>query len=255
VNIREGGVGRSRSLLAAASPRSEDFGYVENIIVFVDNLVRTLKVGQLPEFGYWSYLILAMLVLIEGPVATLLAAAAASAGLMRPMLVFIAAAVGNLTADTLWWLLGYAGKTEWIHSFGRRLRIRESLIEHLKHNMIKHATRVLFLAKVTMSFSIPALIAAGLLRVKWRRWFPALVAAETLWTGSLVLIGYYTAEATKRVERNLEYAALAVSIAFVVFLILEGRRLVRQLDREELAAALPTAPAKPGTSRDPSSGM
>jgi membrane protein DedA with SNARE-associated domain len=223
-----------------------------DIMAFIENLVLTLRAGQLPEFGYWSYFILAILVLLEGPVATLLAAAAASAGLMRPMLVFVSAAVGNMAADTLWWLLGYAGKTEWIHSLGRRLHIRESLIEHLKHNMIKHATRVLFLAKVTVSFSIPALIAAGLLRVKWRRWFPALVGAEVLWTGSLVLIGYYTAEATKRVERNLEYAVLAVSIGFVIFLILEGRRLVRQLDRDELTSAPPAAPTKSKARRDPS---
>jgi membrane protein DedA with SNARE-associated domain len=222
-------------------------------MAFIESMVLALKAGQLPEFGYWSYFILAILVLIEGPIATLLAAAAASAGLMRPMLVFISAAVGNLTADTLWWLLGYAGKTEWIHSFGRRLRIRESLIEHLKHNMIKHATRVLFLAKVTVSFSIPALIAAGLLRIRWRRWFPALVAAEVLWTGSLVLIGYYATEAMKRVERNLEYAVLAVSIGFVIFLILEGRRLVRQLDRDELASDPPAVKAGTKARRNPSS--
>jgi membrane protein DedA with SNARE-associated domain len=224
-----------------------------NIMAFIESLVLALRAGQLPEFGYWSYFILAVLVLIEGPVATLLAAAAASAGLMRPMLVFVSAAVGNLTADTLWWLLGYAGKTEWIHSFGRRLRIRESLIEHLKHNMIKHATRVLFLAKVTVSFSIPALIAAGLLRIRWRRWFPALVGAEVLWTGSLVLIGYYATEAMKRVERNLEYAVLAVSIGFVIFLILEGRRLVRQLDRDELASDPPAVETGTKARRNPSS--
>ena len=204
-----------------------------NIVAFIHGLVLTLRSGHVPEFGYWSYLILALLVLIEGPIAILLASAASSAGLMRPVLVFLAAAVGNLTADSLWWLLGYAGKTEWIHSLGRRLRIRESLIEHLKHNMIKHATRVLFLAKITVSFSIPALIAAGLLRIPWKRWFPYFILAETLWTGSLVLIGYYTTEALKRVEQGVEYAALAVSIVFVALMIMGGRRLLRQLDREE----------------------
>jgi membrane protein DedA with SNARE-associated domain len=204
-----------------------------NFIVLIHNLVLTLRSGHMPEFGYWSYLILAVLVLIEGPIAILLASAASSAGLMRPVLVFFSAAIGNLTADTLWWLLGYAGKTEWIHSLGRRLRIRESLIEHLKHNMIKHATRVLFLAKITVSFSIPALIAAGLLRIPWKRWFPYFILAETLWTGSLVLIGYYTTEALKRVEQGVEYAALAVSIVFVALMIMAGRRLLRQLDKEE----------------------
>jgi membrane protein DedA with SNARE-associated domain len=212
---------------------NEEFPFLANIIAFIHTLVLTLMSGNVPEFGYWSYLILALLVLIEGPIAILLASAASSAGLMRPALVFFSAAIGNLTADTLWWLLGYAGKTEWIHSLGRRLRIRESLIEHLKHNMIKHATRVLFLAKITVSFSIPALIAAGLLRIPWKRWFPYFILAETLWTGSLVLIGYYTTEALKRVEQGVEYAALAVSIVFVALMIMAGRRLLRQLDREE----------------------
>jgi membrane protein DedA with SNARE-associated domain len=92
---------------------------------------------------------------------------------------------------------------------------------------------VLFLAKLTVSFVIPSLIAAGLLRIPWRRWFPALIAAETLWTGSLVLIGFYTTEAMKRVEQRVEYAVLAASIIFVAFVILEGRRLVKQWDKDE----------------------
>jgi membrane protein DedA with SNARE-associated domain len=191
-----------------------------------------LKSGQLPELGTWTYLLLALLVAIEGPIATLLGAAAASAGLMRPMPVFFAAAAGNLTADSLWYTVGYLGKTEWILHFGRRLGIRESLINHLKKNMIAHATKVLFLAKITVSFVIPSLIAAGLLRVPWRRWFPALILGETLWTGSLILIGYYTTEALKRVEQGVEYAVLAVSIMFVIFVIYEGRHLIKQWDKD-----------------------
>jgi membrane protein DedA with SNARE-associated domain len=212
---------------------------LDNIAAFINNLILALRSGHLPEFGYWSYLILSLLVLIEGPIAILLASAASSAGLMRPGLVFLSAAVGNLTADTLWWSLGYAGKVEWIHSFGRRLGIRESLIEHLKHNMIKHATRVLFLAKITVSFSIPALIAAGLLRIPWRRWFPYFIIAEVMWSGSLVLIGYYTTEAVKRVEQGVEYAALGASLIFVVLMILAGRHLLRSLDRDEAGNLLP----------------
>jgi membrane protein DedA with SNARE-associated domain len=214
-------------------PGNEGSIDVASISAFVHNLMLALRSGHVPELGYWSYVILAVLALIEGPIAILLASAASSAGLMRPLLVFFSGAIGNLTADTLWWLLGYAGKTEWILHWGRRLGIRESLIEHLKHNMIKHATRVLFLAKITVSFSIPALIAAGLLRIPWRRWFPYFILAETLWTGSLVLIGYYTTEAIKRVERGVEYAALGVSVIFVVLMILAGRRLLRQLDTAE----------------------
>jgi membrane protein DedA with SNARE-associated domain len=212
---------------------------MHELMTLLHDLIVTVKGGQLPQLGYWTYIILAVLVAVEGPIATLLGAAAASAGLMRPMPVFLAAATGNLTADSLWYTLGYLGKTEWILHFGRRLGLRETLINHLKQNMLAHATKVLFLAKLTVSFVIPSLIAAGLLRIPWRRWFPALLVAETIWTGSLILIGYYTTEALKRVEQGVEYAVLLASVAFVVFAILAGRRLVKQWDRDTAQITVP----------------
>ncbi len=210
---------------------------LDTIIAFVQTLVITIRSGHIPEFGYWSYLILFVLVAIEGPISVLLGAAAASAGLMRPIPVFFAAAAGNLTADSLWYLLGYMGKTEWMYHFGRWLGIRPSLIEHLKHNMIKHAARVLFLAKITVSFVIPALITAGLLRVPYKRWFPYFIIAEALWTGTLVFIGFYTTESLKRVQQSVEYIGLGVSIAFVVVMFLLGRRLLNSLEKEDSETA------------------
>ncbi len=210
---------------------------LDTIIAFVQTLVITIRSGHIPEFGYWSYLILFVLVAIEGPISVLLGAAAASAGLMRPIPVFFAAAAGNLTADSLWYLLGYMGKTEWMYHFGRWLGIRPSLIKHLKHNMIKHATRVLFLAKITVSFVIPALITAGLLRVPYKRWFPYFIVAEALWTGTLVFIGFYTTESLKRVQQSVEYIGLGVSIAFVVVMFLLGRRLLNSLEKEDSETA------------------
>ena len=89
------------------------------------------------------------------------------------------------------------------------------------------------MAKLTVTFVIPSLITAGLLRLPVKRWFPAFFLAETLWTGSLVLIGYYTIEAIKRVERGVEYVVLFVSIIFVSILIFAGRRLIAEWDKEK----------------------
>lgn len=197
------------------------------------NFFTFLHLNQTEHLGIWLYIVLALLVAVEGPIATLLGAAAASAGLMKPLFVFFAAVVGNLTADTLWYMLGYAGKTEWIFHFGNRLGLKPGLIEHLKQQMISHATKVLFLAKLTVSFVIPSLVTAGLLKIPWRRWFPSFIVAETLWTGSLVLIGYYTTEAIKRVEQGVEYAVLGLSLAFVIIVFLAGRRLLKQWDKDQ----------------------
>jgi len=193
----------------------------------------SLLPNQNTPLGVWAYFLLALLVAVEGPIATLLGGAAASDGLMKPFFVFLSAVSGNLMADTLWYLVGYLGKTDWVFHFGKRLGLKPELIEHLKQQMISHAAKVLFLAKLTVSFVIPSLITAGLLRIPWKRWFPSFIIAESLWSGSLVLIGYYATEAIKRVEQSVEYAVLGLSLMFVAAAFLAGRRLIKQWDTDQ----------------------
>jgi membrane-associated protein len=202
---------------------------INSLLQLFQNFLLAVKSGQLPQLGFWTYLVLAILVAVEGPVATLLGAAAASAGLMRPWLVFLAAAIGNMTADSLWYTLGYAGKLEWALRLGRRLGLRVEILERVEQGMQRNAAWILFMAKLTVSFMIPSLIAAGLVKVPWRRWFPALFAGEMIWTGSLVLIGFYATEAIKRVEQAVEYLVLGLSLVFVIFMLWMGRRFLRQL--------------------------
>jgi len=176
--------------------------------------------------------VLVIFVAVEGPVATLLGAAAASTGLMHLGWVFIAASTGNLTADTLWYFLGYIGKIEIILRIGQRLGLSRELLERLQKGMREHTTRILFIAKLTVSFVIPSLIAAGLVKAPWRRWFPAIFTGELIWTGSLLLLGFYTTEAIKRVEKGVEYLALAGGLLFILFLIFMGRRLLQKKYRD-----------------------
>jgi membrane protein DedA with SNARE-associated domain len=194
----------------------------------IQSFVQVLRSGQLPQLGSWTYILLAALVAVEGPLATLLGAAAASAGLMKPGWVFIAASTGNLIADSLWYTLGYIGKIDWMLRIEKRLRIKGDILARLEIEMCKHAARILFAAKLTLSLMIPALIAAGLVKAPWKRWFPAIFSGEMIWTGSLVLIGFYATEAIKRVEMGVEYAALGGTIIFVLFLLLVGRRFIKQ---------------------------
>ena len=205
-----------------------------NILIdFLRHFGIFLPTGQLPELGVWTYVLLAVLVAVEGPIATLLGSAAASSGLMRPIPVFFAAMAGNLVADGLWYSIGYAGKLEWVSRFGQRLGIDEKKFDRLERNLQQHAIKVIFLAKLTVSFVIPTLIAAGLIKAPWRKWFPAVLTGEILWTGSLVLLGYYAAEAIKRVEQGVEYIVLFGSAFFLAFLLWLGRRILKQQTEED----------------------
>lgn len=170
--------------------------------------------------GIWAYLLLALLVIVEGPVATLAGAVAASAGYMKPAWVFVAAATGNLLADCLWYTLGYVGKLEWLHRYGRWFGLREHMVIRLTKDIQKHAPKLLFIAKLTLGFTIPTLVATGLARVPIRRWLGVLLASETLWTGTLVFLGFHFGQYVQRLERGVEIIALAGALLFVALLIL-----------------------------------
>lgn len=186
---------------------------------FLSVLLGAIKSGNLPQVGYISYLVLAVLVAFEGPIATLLGAAAASAGFMKPELVFMSAASGNLIADVLWYSLGYAGRLDWIFNHSKWFGLNKSKMDHLMQGMHDHAPKILFFAKLTAAFTIPSLLAAGFSRVPIKRWFPFLAVAETLWTGSLVIMGFYATESIKQIENGVQYVLLLGSIVFIILII------------------------------------
>jgi membrane protein DedA with SNARE-associated domain len=169
-----------------------------------------------PSFGIWAYILLAVLVAVEGPITTLTGAVAASAGLLSPIWVFLSASIGNLTADTLWYSLGYLGKTDLIVKYGPRFGLKENLIARIEEDVHNHIHKVLFIAKLTMGLVIPTLVAAGLARVPFKRWFGVLFTAECIWTGSLVLVGYYFGYLIQRIETNLRWISLGGGLILLI---------------------------------------
>jgi len=183
------------------------------------------------DLGIWAYVLLALLVIVEGPVATLAGAVAASAGWMRPVGVFFSASVANLLADLLWYTLGYLGRMEWVHRYGGYVGLREEYLLRMMDDVQKYAPRLLFIAKLTLGFSIPTLVATGLARVPFKRWFWVLILGETLWTGTLVYLGVRFGQYVQRLERGIEIVALVGALLFVSGLVYYLSRIRRRSEK------------------------
>lgn len=191
----------------------------------LSHLNSALQSLQQPWGGGWAYLLLALLVAVEGPITTLAAAVAAATGLLNPVLVFIFASLGNLTADTLWYGLGYLGKTEWILHYGSWLGIKESSLTRLQEDVQTHIHKILFVGKLTLGFMVPILITTGLMRIPLKRWFAILFGAECIWTGSLVFVGYHFGRLVQGIEASLRWVSLGGAALFLIILLVYlGRR-------------------------------
>lgn len=198
------------------------------LIEFLQTFWTNLQNGQLPELGYWNYFILSFLIVLQGPATTLLGGAAAAAGLLRPQYVFLAGITGNLFADIFWYNIGAKGKTAWILKHGRRLGVRQKHLDKLSKGMEEHAIKILLMAKISAGLAVPTLLVAGITKVPWKKWFPVVFLGEAVWTGLLVIIGYFATEAIKQVEHGLEALALGVTFLFLVLLALLIPRMLQQ---------------------------
>jgi membrane protein DedA with SNARE-associated domain len=209
---------------------------MQTVLELIQQFWTQLQQGQLPELGPWNYVLLAILIVWQGPIVTLLGGAAASAGFLRPGMVFVVGVAGNLTADIVWYWVGRKGNVERLFENGR-LGGQRSHFMKLKGGMHRNATKILLLAKLSAGFAVLALVTAGITRLNWRKWFPVVFIGETVWTGTLVLIGYYATEAIKQVQQGLSLLFAGTIFVGIVLAIWFIPRMLRE--NEALNATAP----------------
>ncbi len=191
---------------------------MQAILEIIRQFWINLRQGQLPELGPWNYLLLAIMIVWQGPIATVLGGAAASAGYLKPGLVFLAGVAGNLTADILWYSVGRRGNVDRLMA-SRHLKAYRSRVEMFKSTMEQHAPKFLLMAKLSFGLAIPTLVAAGLTRLSWRKWFPIVFLGETIFTGSLVVAGYFTTEVLKQVDQGIQLFLVVMSFLFLLLAV------------------------------------
>jgi membrane protein DedA with SNARE-associated domain len=189
--------------------------------------------GVYPDFSTWTYILLAILVATEGPLSTLLGASASAAGLADWRWVLAATVIGNIAGDCVWYTAGYLGKMSWLYEHGRWFGMRPHHVARLEREMRAHARKLIIFAKIAYGLIVPTLVAAGLARVPWRKWFPVVFVVETLWSILLVWIGFHTTNFIKNFEQTVHAIGVAIVVAVVIFIVM--RFLRKRIDEQELA--------------------
>lgn len=193
-------------------------------------ITTALSHGALPDLGAWSYVILVLLVFVEGPAATLVAATMAAAGILRADLVFFFSVIANFLADVFWYLVGYSAGQGGRVSRLPWLKRRMDAIESIEQALHGRAAQMYLMTKLSLGLlTIPVLIASGLARVPWLRLFAVSIVVEPLWNGLLVLAGYRLGDSVAHMDRGLRIAAIVGSVIVFLVLLLLYRRMFGRL--------------------------
>ena len=171
----------------------------------------------LEHAAHWRYFWFAVLVFVEGPTTTIAGAVLAATGVLDPWKVFATAVASNLAADAFWFQVG-----QWIRTRGHwmeRVEKRYPLVRPLERKLRQRAVAFLVIAKFTLS-SVPALIAAGLSHVPWRKVVGVVLIADSAWIAFLSVLGYLLWD---RVAYLAVGFRAAVLIGFAIFAYLVVR--------------------------------
>lgn len=201
-----------------------DFG------AFFHELWNSIQTGQLPDLGFWSYIILMVLVFIEGPMVTFVAATMAANGILRADLVFFFAMLANFLADAFWYSLGYFGGDRRILLRIGWVRRRWFTIRRLRRSLHGSAAKIYLLTKLSTGLlTIPLLIAWGMARVPWYRLALVSLVVEPIWNGLLILAGLRLGEYMAQMERGLQVIAVVGTVAILFALFFLYRRMFIRL--------------------------
>ncbi len=207
---------------------------ISTLITYLHSLLNALsglmQAGALPHLGDWDYVLLVLLSILQGPVASLLAGTAAAAGLVQVGWVFLAICTGNLVTDLLWYAIGRLGKIDWLFRTKRLFNVPRKRVEQIRSIITDRSSTIMTLAKISTGFVLPTMIATGLAQVPWKRWLPSLMAVELLRTGTLTLVGFYSAQALSQILKGFSYLTI---LATIVFVGVSGWFIYRTLHLEE----------------------
>jgi len=183
-----------------------------------------------PDLGGWSYLLIAILACLEGPVVTLIAATIAGTGGLNPWLVFLAAGVGNFSGDAGWYTLGYLGQFDTLKRYVPGLARFDPQISRWQQDIHQKVVSRLLLTKLSLSWAvIPTIVTAGMARVAWSRLLLADLLAEVVWTGSLTLAGFYLGNHLTKLELGLKILATVGGVASMITLIGPVRKFITSI--------------------------
>lgn len=166
-------------------------------------------------FGYPS---LFLIMVIEGPIITIIGAFLASLGFFNVWIIFLLSLLGDISGDIILYALGYFGGSKILARAEKLLKVSFTTIDKLRRLFTLHGQKTIFYVKSTTGLCWITFILAGTLKMNFKTFLRASFWGGIVWSGLLVLIGYFFGYAFEKINVYLKYAGIIITLAVVSFI-------------------------------------
>ena len=114
------------------------------------------------------------MVVVEGPIITVIAGFLSSPGHLNIFIAYGVVVVGDLTGDTVSYMLGRWGGIKFVKRWGRYIGLTAERVQKFEEHFNHHAAKTIILGKLAYSIEMPFLFAAGFAKVPYKFFFSIL---------------------------------------------------------------------------------
>ncbi len=141
----------------------------------------------LQSYGYFVFF---PIIIVEGPIVTIVAGTLAAKGAFNPWIILMLAVVGDLIGDLWHYWIGYLFTRGRFQKYIAKHGLDEDFLKRFRNWFGKYGGKTLIYGKLTHFFGVQILIAAGISRMSvwaflWYNFWPTIIKS-----GLLLLLGY-----------------------------------------------------------------
>ncbi len=167
----------------------------------------------------YKYLILFPIVIVEGPIITVIVGFAVSMGYMNFYITYAAVVLGDLTGDAAYYAIGRFGREKFLSRWGKYIGLNPARVIHVEKHFAKHGSRTLFIGKMAHGIGAIFLVAAGMVRMPFIKFISANMTATLLKSLALLLIGFYFGQAITKINSILQFISVFSIIAGIIVIL------------------------------------
>jgi membrane protein DedA with SNARE-associated domain len=180
----------------------------------------------------YGYIILLPLMIIEGPIVTLIAAFMASMRIFDIRIILILSILGDMIGDLLYYSIGHKWGMKFVEHIGKYIGITRKLVSRMEKFFALHGGKTVFIAKATTGLCGVTFVTAGIVKMPLKKFITFSFSGGILWSSFLVAMGYFFGYFYTQIEQYIEYAGSVIfGIAVCVFIIIN---IVKKHETEEI---------------------
>jgi membrane protein DedA with SNARE-associated domain len=191
--------------------------------------VKDFFVQLLVNHQYVVYAIIIVFACIEGPILSIIFGTLIQAKLVDFFPIYAALILGDVLGDTIWYYVGYYVGHPFIKRFGKYVSVTESKVLKISTVFHRHKDWIIFVSKITngFGFSLVTLITAGIVKIPFGRYIFFNFLGQFLWTGLLIVVGYFFSNLYTQIDNWLGRASLLGLFIVLCFIFVGYTKYLR----------------------------